>query len=258
MKRLMAILAALVLLFTSSIMVVSAHDGDGDLNGNWYHSSVIDGDGDGQYDLSFCFGGTTTDALYVNRAAFAEEIRVNFNLVSAGDNSANGVAHDRGFVSNAQCNNDGSNIEIRQFANMGACSISNGNPVGLFAEAWEINQSGPLGDGGKSHVLVKINNACPWDWNGGTTDAGKASLKSVILHEVGHAWGLGHANGEACPASAQCGSVMWGPGVLGPQHCEWIGQSSDFNSWDAQHVRLRYGGITATFNLFPQFPTCST
>lgn len=195
------------------------------LHNAWFNTSAIDTNGDGRFDLSVCYGLSTTDPIYVNRSALSLGI-AQWADASLGAFSSNGI-----------CNGDGSNIQVVWKANTICVSGSNM----LFG-------STQAKSGGYSTIEIYFNTKCQddgiYDW-GGTISAGKRSAVSTLLHEVGHALGIRHSDVNTAAMHD-----------LGPDHCSTFGQRYSLSRDDAEGFRDRYPGIADTAIVFPNIAGC--
>ena len=219
MRRFVAIPAALILLLLG-VTGVAAY-----VLWGWFNTSAIDTDANGQADLSVCYDVSTNSPIYVNRGQIAQEI-AQWHTASVG-----------AFSSNAICNNDGSNFEMRQF-DWGGCEPG----AGTYARTQNF------GDVGRSQVKIWFNPQCidDFDWyDTDGIDAGKISGLANALHEVGHALGLEHSN--------VVNAVM---DDLGPNNCSFVGNDFRLAFDDADGYRDRYPGISDTTTAFPADTGC--
>jgi hypothetical protein len=192
----------------------------------WYNSSEIDTNGNGQADLSICYGVHLSDAVYVNRGEVQLEIE-QWHTASYGS-----------FSSNGSCGNDNSSVQM-YYANFGTCEP--GVPSVLGA----TNNPGNVG---YSIRYIWFNSQCldDFDWyDADGIDAGKYSALATALHEVGHALGLNH--------SGVSGAVMAGGG---PAHCSAYEHDWRLAADDAAGYRVRYPGINDTGTSFPALAGC--
>jgi len=220
LRRLTSILLALGLVATTAALVLAYA-----LYG-WYNSSAIDTDGNGQADLSVCYGVHLSDAVYVNRAQVDQEIE-QWHQASVG-----------AFSSNGSCGNDNSNIQM-YYADFGYCEPGSPSILGATEN---------LGNTGYSIKKIWFNSQCldDFDWyDTDGIDANKFSALAVALHEVGHALGLGH--------SSVSGAVMY---QFGPVNCSPLEHDWRLAYDDAQGYRARYPGIIDTSTSFPPVAGC--
>lgn len=190
----------------------------------YFNTSAIDTNGDHKFDLSVCYGTSSTDPIYVNRSSLATGI-AQWADASPGAFSSNGI-----------CNNDGSNIQVL-WSNRGPCA--NGSYVAGETE----NKTS-----GYNQITVWFNTTCRtnnmYDW-AGTISAGKISAVSTLVHEVGHALRIAHSDKN--------GALMYS---TGPIHCALLGQRWSLTQDDAQAFRAAYPGLIDTAILFPTNSPC--
>ncbi len=191
----------------------------------FFNTSAIDTNLDGKFDLSVCYGSSLTDLIYLNRSALSIGIQ-EWAKASPGS-----------FSSNANCNNDNSNIEIR-WADLGTCSVAQGLHLGLTQPKV----------GGYNWIVIWLNTTCRdanmYDWSGTISD-GKVSAVSTVLHEVGHALRIGHSNKSFVAMSEG-----------GPGHCSPTGQRFSLAQDDLLAFRAAYPGLINEAIVLPTNAPC--
>lgn len=196
-----------------------------DLDSSWFNTSAIDTNGDGRFDLSVCYGLSSTDPINVNRSALAVGI-AEWADASPGSFSSNNI-----------CDNDGSNIQV----------LWQSNTICVSGDNMKFGET-ETKSGGYNTIKIWFNTKCRdqgiYDWSG-TISSGKRSAVSTMLHEMGHALGLDH--------SLDYRAAMH---ELGPDHCSPFGQRYSLARDDAEGFRERYPGIIDTAIYFDVLAGC--
>ena len=148
MRRLVAVAVSIGLMLSSAVPASAfTHYG-------WFLTSAIDTNGNGQADLSVCYGSNTSSPIYTNRAALAQEF-TRWNGAQLGAFSDNGV-----------CNGDGSNVLILA-ANLGPCEST--API-----QYSLGLTDDLGNAGYAQIAFWMNAHCydgfDWQDNDGILD----------------------------------------------------------------------------------------
>ena len=231
MKRLLIGFMALVLAIASPQPVAAWG-----VMGHWISTGAIDGDGDGKYDITVCFGAIGQE-VFNNRATLLDHLENETSRYVVGDDLQDGRVFVKGFASSAECDGDGSVIQIKMVPIGVSCAVGgrardlNGNLL--------VSQS-------YSSIQIQLNTYCAWDWSGETPNNAH-SAAAVILHEFGHAWRLQH--------SLDNGAVMHDGG---PDHCPTLGNTFGFDSDDAAGLRNSYSGILDANGIAPLNASCWT
>lgn len=236
MKRVLSVLAALVLLFSFSTPAAATHPYSS-YNGDYYYNSAIDTNGNARFDIMVCFGAVG-DNIYANRDAIITFLRNEWGRAQAGENGyINGTNYVNGFGSSGACGtNDPAELWIKWSNAQGNCGLN-------IPHGWVY-----LSGGGHGKQTIWMNNYCTWDFSPPISD-NYASFPAIVAHEAGHAFGLDHTSPQ------HHNNTLMDDG--GPDNCNYHdGFSAGLSQDDASQFRTRYSGINDDGSMFPNYSPC--
>jgi hypothetical protein len=150
--------------------------------------------------ITVCYGTAQDDGIYVNRSRIAEELELTW-----GSFMRFGSGGPIQFLSNGQCDNDGSNVKIiwnRSFLN---CTGLAPNWYGKAdPKNWEFYDQITI----QLNAYCNISGKMDWTLSDGI-NSNQFSARRLIAHEFGHALGLNHGNPEALMADGNDDTCAW-------------------------------------------------